>query len=213
MNYYYDLILNLEDKHISFYEWEENDNLEYIEKIPVHRITENDMLKILQNHIKVNEDFLELLKNKTLLKTNGIINVINYATILTDTKTTLAIEFDKNGKEIARSNLMLEDDLNVCEIGFTLKKKNLKYEILDSIKINNNLRKIIRIKEYVLQEITKLYQDKNETKLSFLFLEWFNKKENDINKIYHKILTELTKDFDDKLLNIYEIIKLSYSKN
>lgn len=213
MNYYYDLILNLEDKHISFYEWEENDNLEYIEKIPVYRITENDMLKILRNHIKVNEDFLELLKNKTSLKTNGIINVINYATILTDTKTTLAIEFNKNGKEIARSNLMLEDDLNVCEIGFTLKKKNLKYEILDSIKINNNLRKIVKIKEYVLQEITKLYQDKNEAKLSFLFLEWFNKKESDINKIYHKILTELNSDFDDKLLNIYEIIKLSYSKN
>lgn len=212
MNYYYDLILNLNDENILFYEWEENDNLEYIEKIPVYKINETDMLKILQNKIKVSEEFINLIKNKTILKESGIINTISYATIFTDTKTTIALEFDKSGKEIARSNLLLEDDLNVCEIGFTIKKKMLKYEVIENIRVKHHLRKVIKIKDYIKKEITKLYQDKNKVKLSFLFLEWFNKNEDNIEKIYNLMLKELESEFDDNQFKIYEIIKLSYNK-
>lgn len=211
MNYYYDLILNFDENNILFYEWESSDNLENIEKIPIYKIGGNDMFKIYKNHIKVSEDFFVNIKNKTILKNIGVINTIN-AVILSDTKTSIALEFDKNGKEIARSNLLLEDDLNVCEIAMSMKKKIFKFECVSEVMLSNNIRKIKYMKDYISMEVTKLYQEKDIVKLSFLFLEWFNKNEDNIDVMYKNILSELDKDFDDNQLRIYEIIKLSYSK-
>lgn len=212
MNYYYDLILNFSLENILFYEWDDTDNLEYIEKIPLFKITEKDMVNILENNIKITEDFLLLIKDKTTIKSRGIINTISYASIFTDAKSAIAIEFNETGEIIGRSNLLLEDDLNVIEMAFTLKKKDLNYEVLNKIVVDAPLREITKMKSVIKSEITKLYEEKNKDKLSFLFLEWFGINEKNLNKIYQTMLAELEKDIDDKQCKVYEIIKLSYSK-
>lgn len=212
MNYYYDLILNFSLDNILFYEWDDTDNLEYIEKIPLFKIIEKDMVNILENNIKITKDFLLLIKDKTTIKSRGIINTIGYASIFTDSKSAIAIEFNENGEIIGRSNLLLEDDLNVIEMAFTLKKKELNYEVLNKIEINKPLREITKMKNIIKSEITKLYEEKNKDKLSFLFLEWFGINEKDLNKIYQTMLSELENELDTKQYKVYEIIKLSYSK-
>lgn len=212
MNYYYDLILNFSLENILFYEWDDTDNLEYIEKIPLFKIIEKDMSKILENNIKINQDFLLLIKDKTTIKSRGIINTINYACIFTDAKSAIAIEFNDKGEVIGRSNLLLEDDLNVIEMAFTLKKKEISYEILNKIEVNTTLREITKMKSFIKNEIVKLYEEKNKDKLSFLFLEWFGINDNNLKNIYQTMLAELENELDDKQCKVYEIIKLSYSK-
>ena len=158
MNYYYDLILNFSLDNILFYEWDDNDNLEYIEKIPLFKISEKDMVNILGNNVKINEEFLKMIKDKTTIKSRGIINTISYSSIFTDAKSVIAIEFNEVGEIIGRSNLLLEDDLNVIEMAFALKKKELKYEILNKINVDAPLREITKMKSVIKSEITKLYE-------------------------------------------------------
>lgn len=212
MNYYYDLILNFAEENIPFYEWDDNDNLEYIEKIPLFKITEKDMATLLENNIKVNNEFLENIKDKTRIKVAGVLNAIEYASIFTDAKSALALEFSKEGNVIARSNLMLEDDLNVIEMSFSLKNKNISYEVLEQIEVNHPLREITKMKHVIKNEITKLYEEENIDKLTFLFLEWFGINEKNIKNIYNKMLKELENELDENQCKVYEIIKLSYSK-
>lgn len=213
MNYYYDLILNFTEENIPFYEWDENDNLEYIEKIPLFKISENDMLNMLENNIKINNEFLEKVKDKTSIKVGAILNTIEYASIFTDGKSALAIEFSKEGNVIARSNLMVEDDLNVIEMSFSFKNKTISYDILNKIVTNQPLRKVTKMKWVIKNEIGKLYEEKNTDKLSFLFLEWFGKNEKNLKKIYNKMIEELNNELNDDQCRIYEIIKLSYDKS
>ena len=39
MNYYYDVVLNFLEEPILFYEWAEQDSIEYIKKIPLYQVT------------------------------------------------------------------------------------------------------------------------------------------------------------------------------
>lgn len=212
MNYYYDLILNFTDENIPFYEWEDNDNLEYIEKIPLVKISEKDMLSMLENNIKISKEFLEKIKDKTSIKVGGMLNTIEFASIFTDGKSSLALEFSDEGIVIARSNLMIEDDLNIIEMSFTLKNKNIVFDTLEKIEVDHPLREITKMKLVIKNEITKLYEEKNIDKLTFLFLEWFGINEENIKNIYSKMLKELEKELDESQCRVYEIIKLSYSK-
>ncbi len=211
MNCYYDLILNFSEENIPFYEWTNDDNLECIEKIPLYKISEKDMSIIWQNKIRVNKDFLELIKDKTLLKKENLVNTIEYAVVLTDAKSSIALEFDKDGNLMYRSNLLLEDDLNVIEMAFVLKRKSIKYEIINKLEINNELRENLKIKNSIKLELHKLYESNNVSKLSFLFLEWFGKKEKSLKNMYNKMIKELENDIDENQYRIYKIIKLSYS--
>ena len=161
MNYYYDLIVNLNEEYIPFYEWNKDDNLECFEKIPLYKISEKDMQNILQNNIKINDVFLNLIKDKTILKSNSLINTVEYSVVFTDGKTSVVLEFDNSGKSIFRSDLLLEDDLNILEISFTLKQKEINFEILQEVKINSELREVIKMKNIIRNEVNKLYEEKN----------------------------------------------------
>ena len=68
MNYYYDVILNwCENGAYSFYEWNETDYLELIKKIPIFKVKHKIFMDIMLNNISVDENFLELIKDKTLI--------------------------------------------------------------------------------------------------------------------------------------------------
>ena len=68
MNYYYDIILNwTEDKAYDFYEWNDYDYLELIKKIPLIKIKHKAFLDFATSNIKVDESFLEMIEDKTLV--------------------------------------------------------------------------------------------------------------------------------------------------
>lgn len=211
MNYYYDVILNFADNNLLFYEWDEKDSFDYIEKIPIYRISETDMIIITENVFKINEYFLKEIRNKTTIHTKSLIKSIEYACLFTDTKNVIAVEFNSKGESISFSNLLLEDDLNVLEMSYTLKKKKIDYDVIKSRKINGELRELTKIKKTIKNEISLLYNEKNTLKLTYLFFEWFNYKEKNFENMYKMMREELNKEVDSNQYKIYKIIKLSYS--
>lgn len=207
MNYYYDVVVNFQEKNYRFYEWNENDEIEIIKKIPIFYVNAKTIKDIINNQIEVNSSFLEQIKNKTEIKEKKL----EYVALFTTKNASIVLEFNKVGLAITRSYLQVEDECNILEILYTLPLYKLEYKIKNKIATINELRIEQELKKFLLIEIEELYKNKNIKKMQFLYNEWFKKDCNDINKIYLDIKEKLNHELTENEINIYNLIKLSHN--
>ena len=207
MNYYYDVVVNFQEKNYRFYEWNENDEIEIIKKIPIFYVNAKTIKDIINNQIEVNSSFLEQIKNKTEIKEKKQ----KYVALFTTKNASIVLEFNKVGLAITRSYLQVEDECNILEILYTLPLYKLEYKIKNKIATINELRIEQELKKFLLIEIEELYKNKNIKKMQFLYNEWFKKDCNDINKIYLDIKEKLNHELTENEINIYNLIKLSHN--
>lgn len=213
MNYYYDIILNWnENIPYNFYEWNDYDYLELIKKIPLIKIKHKTLVDIWSNNIKINKEFLNNIKDKTLVSGKNSICKIDYACLFTDNKNVIAIEFNETGESINRSKLLIDDEMNVLEVAYSLKEVELEYEIIEKLEENKDLRQENEVKKLISLEIKSLYENKELSKLRYLFYEYKGQKSEDIDEIYNALNEELKSNFNKDFFRIYDIIKLSYHK-
>ena len=213
MNYYYDCLLNWnEQEAYEFYEWNDYDYLELIKKIPLVKVKHKVLLDFIQNSVKVDKEFLEMIKDKTLVSDKKNFKRIEYASLFTDTKNVIALEFNEEGLSISRSNLLIDDDLNILEVIYGIKETTFDYEIIKKIEMNQTLRQEKEAKKLILLEINNLYQNKEIDKLKYLYYEYKKENINDIDYIYEQIKNDLERKIDQDILKLYHIIKLSYHK-
>lgn len=213
MNYYYDCLLNWnEQEAYEFYEWNDYDYLELIKKIPLVKVKHKVLLDFIQNSVKVDKEFLEMIKDKTLVSDKKNFKRIEYASLFTDTKNVIALEFNEEGLSISRSNLLIDDDLNILEVIYGIKETTFNYEIIKKIEMNQTLRQEKEAKKLILLEINNLYQNKEIDKLKYLYYEYKKENINDIDYIYEQIKNDLERKIDQDILKLYHIIKLSYHK-
>ena len=213
MNYYYDCLLNWnEQEAYEFYEWNDYDYLELIKKIPLVKVKHKVLLDFIQNSVKVDKEFLEMIKDKTLVSDKKNFKRIEYASLFTDTKNVIALEFNEEGLSISRSNLLIDDDLNILEVIYGIKETTFNYEIIKKIEMNQTLRQEKEAKKLILLEINNLYQNKEIDKLKYLYYEYKKENINDIDYIYEQIKSDLERKIDQDILKLYYIIKLSYHK-
>ena len=208
MNYYYDVLLNFLDTNIYFYEWDSLDNIEYYKRVPLIQVNSKTLKDFINNNIVVEKEFLDTIKGKAKKKDN----CSSYIAIFADKNGSIALEFDENGKSIARSFLSLEDDLNICDILYTIDNLKVNYKIITSIDYNDNLRIEDKIKLIIKTEVKSLYKKQDFTKLKYLFMEWFNKIPVDNEVMYQSMIEKLNNKIGDKEKKIYDLIKLSYNK-
>ncbi len=206
MNYYYDVELNYLDKYYQFYEWDENDEVKQIKKIPLFSIEFKDFIQILLNKIKVSNDFLNKIENQTLTKHGNL----KYTCIFTDYNNSLAVLFNNQGESIGYSLLKPEDELNIEEVSFTIKKSALSYEILKKINVRKSLRKDEKVKKCIEQELNCLIQNNNIAKLKYLYKELFQKEEDSVEKMAEAIKNQINNKIGENEYKLYQIIKLSY---
>ncbi len=210
MYYYYDVLLNFtsEGELYEFYEWEENDNVEFVKKIPIFRVPTEVVKDNLQYQTKFDKEIVLQIAGKTMIKGNK--ENIGNTFLISDAKNALALELDETGKVISRSKLLPSDELNLSEVMFTMKESNLSYEKGKKYKEETMLRQEREIKKLITCEIKTLYEKKNTSKLKYLYYEWFNKNIDNVQEIYEEMIENLQKTYDDNLKRVYELIKLSY---
>lgn len=209
MNYYYEVKLNFNDVAYNFYEWSNNDKLDSIKKIPLIKVKSNIFKNIVTNNFKVNDEFFCSIEGRTLCEKGT--NVID-ACIFCDTKNCIAIEFDKNRNTIARSTLMLEDENNICDISYSLKYRDINVEKISSLKLSSEFRQEVKIKKIINKEIFELYKKNDIKKLEYLYYEWFGVLEDNKDKMLKRMYDDLKFELKHIHYEIYNIIKLSYSK-
>ncbi len=212
MYYYYDVLLNFgsEEELYEFYEWDSEDTIEFVKKIPLFRVSTKTLIDQLKYKTTFPKEFLNQIENKTIVKSMN--ETLSYAFILSDAKNTLALELDTTGKVINRSKLMLNDEANLLEMLFTMRETELTYEKGEKYKKRKDLRQVEEIKKLIHCEVDTLFEAKNKSKLKYLYYEWFNKESEDISLMVRDMKNALKKEYDVNFSRIHDLIKLTYHK-
>lgn len=215
MKYIYDILLNYSDMRIfDFYEWYTDDDIEYFKKVPLIKVSDDVYGKIFLGSKLEDTTFLDTIYCVTEIYQNKSVKHVDYACILTNGKEAVAVLFDKNGQIIMLSKMLIDEEDEVLDISTSLNEKNVKLSI-DNIE-NNNINYLTRFEEkklfFLNKEVDELYDNKNLIKLKYLYYECSNKIENDIDIIYKKIKSFLNSEWSSKHEELYNLVRLSYSK-
>ena len=212
MTYIYDLMLNFNQELYEFYEWETQDKIYHIKKIYLIKIDSKAYNDILNNKVIFNDEFMLNIFNKCEYFDDKKTKLIPYCVLITDTYRVVAIMMDKNAQIIKYSSLLLDEEEDVLEVSDHLPKVKLDYKIIDK-RINNNLtRKEKNLIKYIRKDLNNSFKNKDINKLKFLYYEFFNKENNNIVEIYNSLINSLN-NINEKHYNLYNLIKLSLTKN
>ena len=190
-----------------FYEWEDDDVLDYIKKIPLIQVTTKILKDLVNYNFMVDKDFLASIYNKTKLKSG----FLEYAVLFVSKNGALVAEFSQDGSSIARSYLQVGDECHIQDILYTLPIDKLNYKITTKITESRAIRKEEIIKKFINLELNTLYKNKDWEKIVFLYNEWFLKTKSNVAEMVQDMQNKLKSGITDVEVKIYELIKLSYS--
>ncbi|MFV0249858.1 MAG: hypothetical protein ACK5HP_02345 [Bacilli bacterium] len=208
MNYIYDILLNFQERPYEFYDWNLDDNVLHIRKIPIIRIGPKEFHEIKNNNIIFDEEFKIKIKNKTEIFSNKSIKNLEYSCLLSNGLEVIAINMKDNN---SYSKLLIDEEEEVLEIILKMKDQEIKFQKQGKI-INSSFltRKTIESNNYISKQLNNLYKENNEEKLKYIYLEVFNKKELDKNKIISKLNSEIKKEnskLNNKLFNVLKLFQ------
>ena len=198
MTYIYDIVLNFHKNYYNFYEWNKTDKIKNIYKIPLYRISDIDIINIINNKIKLNNSTLE--KFKDIYKFNKKIIIL-----VSNTKITIGLLIDEKGNILKKSSLIFEEETEANNIAKTLMITKLDYKKIKELKHHSILRIELEKKNLFIKYIIEL---QDETTLKYLYYEYFNKECNNKEIIKNSLLKELEKDWNIKKTNLYKTINL-----
>lgn len=211
MVYIYDLILNwCRDRKYEFFEWRENDEIEYIKKIPIFKVRSfNDLFN---NDIRVNKDFLDRIYNKTEVYGNKKIEKVEYACVFCDNELSkaFAIEFNDEGENLFKSIVYFYDLEDVFILGKRLDLLDLDFVVIDKREEKDIYltREEVKKKKLLVSEINDSYNRNDIDKLKYFYYEIFGKEIDDINVIYNNLINSLNNEFSYKHNVIYEVVNI-----
>lgn len=211
MNYIYDVVLNFQDDLIEFYEWSSEDTIDHIKRIPIFRISSQNLNDLINKNIVISNDFIQKIKNKT--KCYRKTNDLKYSALFTDLNKVIGIEFSSEGSIISRSSLLLdEEETIILECRFDLIEK-LYYKVTSTMEKNYLTRKEKYKRNYILKELDKVYETNNIDKLNYLYKEIYNDSTLSFESKYLKLKKSIKENYESKYNILYDILKLTYSKN
>lgn len=203
MNYIYDVLLNFDDTIQDHYEWNLNDNIYHIKKIPIFKVKECILDDIYNYNIVISNDFLNKIRNKTEIYLNKISKPIEYACIMCNDEKVIALKLDNKGKIIKYSKMLISEELETIENGDILSYTNIEYEKI-SKKNKRQLKTKLEIKktEYLKSKI----KNSSEEEINYLYYDLYNEKPN--NKEIKSLLEQELEHWSDKANKMYEFYTL-----
>ena len=176
MQYYYDVLGNFSEYILKFYEWESNDDIVNIKKIPFIKISKEDMRVLLSYSVILEMDnIVKNSKDKT-----------NYLLFSTGCDA-LMVELNQEGKIIYYSSLLIEDELEVNELAHSMNTMKLKFKVLDKIKTLSDYRQGEKAKNLIFHELKKIKDNDNKDECLYYYYEWFHVSTDDYDKAIKKI--------------------------
>ena len=215
MIYTYDILLNWTkgERLKEFYEWTLEDDLEHIKKMPIIRIRESLLKDLLTSKVKIDKSFLSKIKYKSESYFHNEIDVIDYAFIVTTEKKSLALELDDEGNVMYKSSLLIDEEEEILEIGEDLVVMDISYEVISK---TNNISYLTRKEEeerrFLTKEIKKIKQNKEKSKLNYLYKEFFIDDVESFNDKLTILEKEISKDYNSFHHKLYNLLKLTTIK-
>lgn len=206
MAYIYDILLNFLDYPYEFFEWNDNDDIKYIKKVPLFKVKTDILIDILENDIIIDKSFLEMIDGKTKLYDDK--DYIRYVSLFSDGKMVIGVKCLPNKTLVSR--LLIDEEQDIIDHIDRLEFTDLNYQIIKKRYFFENLTRYEKaVRSFLLKEIDYLYRFKFSDKLSYYYFEYFGADCCDIKKAYEDLVCSIKNDFNKKHENIYNIMKLS----
>ena len=208
MNYVYDILLNFKEDFIDFYDWNTRDGLDHIRKIPIFKVETKVLRDFLDYSIELESQELEKIENQTEIFLGRKVKSVRYACLLTDSRKVLALKVKE--KKMYISDLLLDEEDSSLDMTSLLPLWDLKYKKLDK-RVENcfKTRKQIEFEKNLNLELQKLVNEKNLSKLKYIYYECFDEKEEKKEVMLHKINLELKENFSKFSKKIDYLLKIT----
>lgn len=203
MKYIYDIVLNFNELFYEFYEWNDEDNIEYIKRIPIIKVSCDNMNIIKNYKIIMDNNFIESIKNMTEIYTDNNIIKTEYACLFCSNTDVIAIEFNSKGLSILKSDLIVDEALDIIDYSSKMKNIPIIYEMVSIDKKVLYTREETNKINFMNKEVDYIYKS-NIDKLKYIYYECFNESDIDTLKMYKRI-KEYINDTPNKL---YELLML-----
>lgn len=210
MVYVYDTLVNLSEDLIDFYDWEETDDFDHIRRVPLYKLSESDYFNFVTKKIKLGEEEMEKICDKTQIFSSRGIDTLKYACVVTDGKSATILEFASNGHVKRKSSFLVNEEMEILDMAKSLKEDKLYFNVV-SKKVNRNsmIRSEKKILSDILNELESVKEDK--LRIDYLYYEWFDT--NDGEDKYSELVKDLKVKFTDKHLEFLELLNLLTMKN
>ena len=110
MNYVYDILLNFQDYAYEFYEWNIDDEITHIRKVPMVRISTEQLEKLNNYRCQITQSFMTKIENKSEEFTNRSVEKMMYLFLATDTKSITACLLNSKGIVVKKSKLLVDEE-------------------------------------------------------------------------------------------------------
>ena len=192
MIYIYDILVNFNSDFYEFYEWEKNDPICHIKKMPIFLVDTNFMETLLTKKIILDDPIVYEIYNKTEYFDMKKVKSLKYACLFTDSYRVIAALLDDDYKVIKVSDLLLDEAMDAIDISSRCIFRNITYNIVGTKKDYSFLtRAEIKIKKALIQEIRNAYKEKDLLKLEYLYFEYFNENCNNLDEICEKLMKNI----------------------
>ena len=213
MNYIYDILLDFSDRLYDFFDWDEEDKITHIRKIPLIKLPIDKYIDVQNNKIQLNKNDLERIKDKTEIFDNHKIKIIEYACLISNGLEVFAVIFDEKGFSTKYSNLLLDENDEVIEVAERIEESTIGFQIINYNDDYTYLtRKDINIIKYIDSEISNLKHNKEYEKIRYLYYELFDEKNDNIKIMIDRIKKEIRNTQNKFYLKIYNFFKLTSLK-
>ncbi len=181
----YDILVNFKKNPYEFYEWEKDDNIRHIKKIMAFKVEDKVLLDFMNYDILVDKKIMNVIKDQTEVFSGRAINKMNYACLLCNDNSVLALALNDEGLVIGKSKLLFDEADDIIKKSNDMSIYNLEYNVISK----NNHNKSLTRKEnnevfLVLKYLNKIYDSKNVDEINYLHYECFDIKEEDYLKSY-----------------------------
>ena len=207
MTYIYDVTLNFNEVLYDFFEWNNNDNLIHVRKIPIFKVSNENFLNMLMYEVQLSDDILKKIKDKT--DSYGKKTKSFTSCLIRNEDNIIALKFDDNGISKQVSSIIIEEELDILEIRVKL-TKSFEYKTLTKRKFLTSTRYDSLNRTYLQNQINNLSIDNDREKIKYLYFEYFGKYINDEKTALNKLKKEVIKDNYNN--NLKDFFKLSSNK-
>lgn len=198
----YDILVNFKKIPYEFYEWNKEDDVKHVKKMPSIKVSDSALYDIFYSDAVVSKNFLDQIKDKTEIFFGRTIKKVKYACVIYNDDVALSILLNDNGEIIGKSKLLFDEEEDVLKEDVPLKE--IDYNIIKkSKKISGLTRREAKIVLLLSKYLDKIYENKKNDEIKYMYFECFNKVEEDNEKAYKNLKNEVLK----ANLNVIETLK------
>lgn len=198
----YDILVNFKKIPYEFYEWNKEDDVKHVKKMPSIKVSDSTLYDIFYNDAVVSKNFLDQIKDKTEIFFGRTVKKVKYACVIYNDDVAISILLNDNGEIIGKSKLLFDEEEDVLKEDVPVKE--IDYNIIKkSKKISGLTRREAKIVLLLSKYLDKIHESKKNDEIKYMYFECFNKVEEDNEKAYKNLKNEVLK----ANLNVIETLK------